>query len=74
MDITVRRIAEHTGLSTATISRILNGKGAHKPETIARVKRVVGTLSSRGVVGMDRECVGIVLLAYPRFLCEEYTS
>ncbi|MBS1368365.1 MAG: LacI family DNA-binding transcriptional regulator [Lentisphaeria bacterium] len=61
-------------MSTATISRILNGKGAHKPETIARVRRVVSTLSTRGVVGMDRECVGIVLLAYPRFLCEEYTS
>ncbi len=73
MNITIRRIADHTGLSTATISRILSGKGAHKPETIARVKRVVESLSSRGAAGTDRECIGIVLLSYPRFLCPVYT-
>ena len=74
MNITVRRIADHTGLSTATVSRILNGKGAHNPKTIARVRRVVDSLSHRRSFGTERENIGIVLLAYPRFLCEVYTS
>lgn len=74
MNITIRRIADHTGLSTATVSRILNGKGAHNPQTIARVRRMVDSLSHRKSAGPECENIGIVLLAYPRFLCEAYTS
>ncbi len=73
MNITIQRLADHTGLSTATISRILNGKGAHSADTIARVKRVMHDLSWRGKTGVERECIGIVLLAYPRFLNGAYT-
>ncbi|WP_302453337.1 LacI family DNA-binding transcriptional regulator [Victivallis vadensis] len=74
MNITVRRIADHTGLSIATVSRILNGKGAHSPRTIARVRRVADSLSRRKSAGTECENIGIVLLAYPHFLCEIYTS
>ncbi len=73
MNYTIQQVAERTGLSTATISRILNGKGAHSEETILRVKRVISEFEGRSSLSRMRECVGIVMLAYPGFLCGTYT-
>ncbi|MDC7242316.1 MAG: LacI family DNA-binding transcriptional regulator [Spirochaetales bacterium] len=40
-DITVKEVARRAGVSTATISRVLNGDSKVRPETAARVKEVI---------------------------------
>ena len=45
--VTVRAIAAETGLSIATISRVLNGGGNVAPETRERVREVVQRLGGR---------------------------
>ena len=45
--VTVRAIAAETGLSIATISRVLNGGGNVAPDTRERVRRVVERLGDR---------------------------
>jgi LacI family transcriptional regulator len=45
--VTVRDIAAETGLSIATVSRVLNGGGNVAPETRERVRRVVERLGDR---------------------------
>ena len=45
--VTVRAIAAETGLSIATVSRVLNGGGNVAPETCDRVRRVVDRLGDR---------------------------
>ena len=42
---TIREIAEIAGVSTATVSRIINGKGEASPETITRVLDLVKKLN-----------------------------
>lgn len=41
---TIKDIAKKADVSTATVSRIINGKGEAKPETIARVMKIVKEL------------------------------
>lgn len=38
---TIKEIAEKSGVSIATVSNIINGKGKTSPETAARVRRVI---------------------------------
>ena len=38
---TIREIAKIAGVSTATVSRIINGKGEASPETVKRVLKLV---------------------------------
>jgi LacI family transcriptional regulator len=45
--VTVRAIAAETGLSIATISRVLNDGGNVAPDTRERVRRVVERLGDR---------------------------
>src|ERR1700728_2613119 len=45
--VTVRDIAAETGLSIATVSRVLNGGGNVAPGTFARVHSVVQRLGDR---------------------------
>ncbi len=45
--VTVRAIAAQTGLSIATVSRVLNGGGNVAPDTRERVRRVVERLGDR---------------------------
>lgn len=44
---TMKDIAEKAGVSAATVSRIINGKGEAKAETIARVNKIVKELNYR---------------------------
>ncbi len=41
----IKDVARLAGVSTATVSRIINGKGEASPETIARVKQVIADLN-----------------------------
>ncbi|MGX7349219.1 LacI family DNA-binding transcriptional regulator [Dolosicoccus paucivorans] len=43
--VTLKDIAKMAGVSTATVSRIINGKGEAKPETIDRVLKLVKELN-----------------------------
>ncbi len=44
---TLRHVALRAGVSTATVSRILNGSAAYSDETIARVKQAAADLRYR---------------------------
>lgn len=44
---TMKDIARKAGVSSATVSRIINGKGEAKAETIARVEKIVEELNYR---------------------------
>ncbi len=74
MSITIQRIADETNLSIATISRILNGKGAHNPDTIRRVRAVWQQLSDESATAHDLSSVGIVMLSYEDFLRHPYSN
>jgi len=41
----MRDVAKEAGVSVATVSRIINGKGEASPETIAKVKKVIKKLN-----------------------------
>jgi len=45
MSYTMRDVAKEAGVSVATVSRIINGKGEASPETIAKVKKVIKKLN-----------------------------
>jgi LacI family transcriptional regulator len=42
---TIKDVAKAAGVSSATVSRIINNKGEASPETIARVKRIIKELN-----------------------------
>lgn len=44
---TIKDVAKAAGVSTATVSRIINGKGEASPETIQRVNKVIEELDYR---------------------------
>lgn len=44
---TIREVAAKAGVSTATVSRIINNKGQATPETIARVRAIIKELGYR---------------------------
>ena len=41
---TIYDVAKQTGLSTATISNIINQKGRYSPKTVERVQEAIRTL------------------------------
>lgn len=45
MSYTMRDVAKKAGVSVATVSRIMNGKGEASPETIAKVNKVIEQLN-----------------------------
>ena len=44
MAVTIRDVARAAGFSVATVSRVLNGSGPVKPETVAKVREVAARL------------------------------
>ena len=43
--VTIRHVAKEAGVSVATVSRIINGKGEASAETIARVRSIIEKLN-----------------------------
>lgn len=74
MSITIQQIADETNLSIATISRILNGKGAHNPDTIRRVRAVRLQLSGKSVGTHALSSIGVVMLSHKDFLQHPYSN
>lgn len=74
----VQQIAEKAGVSIATVSRILNGKLGHSPETIRRVKALADELARENTPVAPSTAVsnaiGIVVYDYPNFLCNTYVA
>ena len=71
----IKEVAKRAGVSTATVSRILNGKGGHSSATVKSVEKIIEDLGfSGGHNSAVPECVGIIMLAYRDFLVSDYTS
>lgn len=75
----IKEIAQQTGLSTATVSRILNDKLGHKPETILRVKALARELeckhsSRKKTVPATSKAIGVIVHLYSDFLDNNYTA
>ena len=45
---TIKEIAERANVSTATVSRILNGKHCHRSSTVETVRRAIEELRAEG--------------------------
>ena len=46
-DVTMRAVAERAGVSTKTVSNVVNGTGAFSPETERRVRAAIDELGYR---------------------------
>jgi LacI family transcriptional regulator len=72
---TIREIAELAGVSIATVSRVVNGRGDVSPETRELVQRVVrerGYMANRSARGLSRGKTGLIggtvpMVHYPYF-------
>ncbi len=75
---TVKNIAERAQVSTATVSRILNGKGGHRTATAESVLRIAAELEreaeAAGKVRNMAENIGVILPVYRDFLNTSYNS
>lgn len=76
---TIKEVAARARVSTATVSRILNGKYAHRSTTVEHVKKVIEELrAARSLAAGDDvetpECVGLVMFAYRDFLNTNYNA
>ena len=76
---TIKEIAERANVSTATVSRILNGKHCHRSSTVETVRRAIEELRAEGPVltGFETaaaESVGIMMISYRDFLNTNYTA
>lgn len=74
----VQKIAEKAGVSIATVSRILNGKLGHAPETIRRVQALARELAEETSKPQKNSvpcsAIGVVVYQYPDFICNAYVS
>ena len=65
--VSIKTISEKTGLSTATVSRVINNKGGFSPETSERVQEAVRELGyvpnamARGLRTKSIPLVGIIV-------------
>ena len=64
---TIADVADRAGVSTATVSRVINGTGTVLPETAARVKRAVARLgyvpqaAARNLAARKTNTIGLLL-------------
>ena len=66
--VTIREVADEAGVSIATVSRVLNGRGDVAPETRALVSRIIqerGYIANRGARGLSNGRTGLVGLLVP---------
>ncbi len=72
----LKRLAEKAGVSVATVSRILSGKGRHSAEAVRLVREAMDELGLEGS-GADLAkggCVGIALASYRNGIANDYAS
>ena len=65
---TIREIADHAGVSIATVSRVLNGRGDVSDETrdlVSRVIRENGYTANRNARGLSAGRTGLVGVVVP---------
>jgi LacI family transcriptional regulator len=68
MRVTIAHVALRAGVSKATVSRVLNGKGETDAATAARVRRVVkelGYVPSAGAVSLAKGRTGVIGVLAP---------
>ena len=71
----IREVAKRAGVSTATVSRILNGKSGHSSATVRSVGRIIEDMGfSASHYSNTPGCVGIVMLSCQDFLIGSYTA
>ena len=66
--LTIREVADEAGVSIATVSRVLNGRGDVAPETRELVSRIIrerGYIANRGARGLSAGRTGLVGLLVP---------
>ena len=75
-DYTIKELADRAKVSTATVSRILSGKGSHRPGTVERVRRIAEKMEaeSRAREFGISECIGVLMLTYRDCLNSSYNS
>ena len=75
---TIRQVAERAKVSTATVSRNLNGKSGHRAATVESVRRIVTEIdreaSQAAAAVRAPECIGIAMASYTDFLNTSYNS
>lgn len=76
MKVTIKRVAEYTGLSTATISRYINQNGYVSDETGKRIEKVFKELDFKPKPGSGKKrfktdgIIGVVIPEYNTFFME----
>ena len=68
--VTVRDIAAETGVSIATVSRVLNGHARVAPETRELVQRAADRLGAQSGAGASRTSQGAIYLRCPYTLSD----
>ena len=66
--VTIREVAEHAGVSSMTVSRVINESARVSPETRSRVERSIselGYVPSRIARGLSRQRTGTIALIVP---------
>ena len=65
--VTIREIAEKSGVSIATVSNIMNGKGKASPDTVERVRKVIKEMNyvpnavARNLKSKRSKSIGVIV-------------